>query len=85
MAMDVETEVERLTSTYNCLEDTLDTDTLVTLREPVLSIEEPHSRRLGVGTFGRLRRNRVYGVLATSNTSHTPQYVKADATEDLIA
>ena len=83
MAMNVETEGERLTSSYRSLEDTLDTDTLIALREPVLSTEEPHNRR--VGTLERLRRNKVYGVLATSNSSHTPQYVTADSTEDLIA
>lgn len=81
--VEVETEAERLTATYRSLEDTMETDTLVALREPVL--EEPQSRRLRVATLERLRRNRVYGALSASGGSLTPQYVKADAREDLIA
>lgn len=86
MAVEVETEAERLTATYRSLEDTVETDALVALREPVLqSVEEPHSRRGRGGTMERLRRNRVYGALSGSAANHTPQYVKADASEDVIA
>ena len=85
MAMEPETEAERLTATYRSLEDTMETDTLVALREPVLqSVDVPRSPELRSGTMERLRRNRVYGALAATSDA-TPQYVKADATEDLIA
>ena len=87
MAVEIETEAERLTATYRSLEDTTEADALVTLQEPVLqSVEPSHSTGLRAGTLERLRRNRakVYGALAASSDS-TPQYVKADASEDLIA
>lgn len=84
MAMEVETEEERLTATYRPLDETMETDTLVALREPVLqSVDVSQSSR---GTLERLKRNRarVYGALAATSDA-TPQYVKADAMEDLIA
>ena len=85
MAVEIETEDERLTAAYRSLEDTVETDALVALREPVLqSVDEYHSRGRRVATLERLRRNRVYGALSGSAT-HTPQYVKADAREDVIA
>ena len=87
MAVEIETEAERLTATYRSLEDTTETDTLVGLREPVLqSVDGSHSTGLRAGTLERLRRNRakVYGALA-AKSDPTPQYVKADAREDLIA
>lgn len=74
--MAIETEAERLSSTYVALEDTLDTDNLVQLREPVLESEESSVRR---------RRRKVYDVLVPSSKHSTPHYVKEDAKEDLIA
>ena len=85
MAIEVETEAERLTATYRSLEDTTETDTLVALREPVLqSVDSAGLRSLR--TMERLRRNRakVYGAL-TASSDATPQYVKSDSGEDLIA
>ena len=86
--IEVETEEERLTATYRHLEDTLETDALVALRESVLlsvDVSNSSSERRA-GTLDRLKRNRakVYGALAASSDA-TPQYVKADAQEDLIA
>ena len=83
-----ETEEDRLTATYRPLEDTLETDALVALREPVLqSVDISHSSSgLRAWTLDGLKRNRarVYGAFAATYDA-TPQYVKADATEDLIA
>lgn len=79
---DVDTEADRLSSSYNLLEDTMDTDTLVQLREPMLQpTEESHSR---TGSLHRLRHSRAYTMLA-STKHRVPQYVKEDAKEDVIA
>lgn len=80
---DIETEADRLSSAYSSLEDTMETNTLVQLREPMLqSVEESYGRR--TGTLDRLRHSRVYNVLASTKSS-MPQYVKEDASEDVIA
>lgn len=79
---DVETEADRLSSSYSLLEDTMETDRLVQLREPMLQpAEESHSR---TGSLHRLRHSRVYTMLASTKNS-VPQYVKEDAKEDVIA
>ena len=77
----IETEAERLSSAYRSLEDTVDTDTLMPLREPVMQSMEDSNH----STLGRLRRHRVYDVLVPSAERGTPKYVRADAREDLIA
>lgn len=76
-----ETEADRLSSSYNLFEDTMDTDTLVQLREPMLQpAEESHNR---TGSLHRLRHSKVYTALASTKNS-MPQYVKEDAREDVI-
>ena len=80
----IETEAEQLSSAYRSLEDTVDTDTLMPLREPVMQSMEDSNCSTG-STLGRLRRHRVYDVLVPSAKRSTPKYVRADAREDLIA
>ena len=80
--VDNETEANRLSSSYAELEDTVETDVLVPIRE--------HTPKKESNTSGSLKRRRklkrrVYDVLASSTELNTPRYVKDDTNEDPIA
>ena len=71
----MEPETDVWESPYVPMEDTLDTDQLTALREPVLE---------GSSTLRREKR-KMYDMLVQSKRMMTPHYVKENAKDDLIA
>ena len=71
----MELENDDWAASYVPIEDTLDTDQLTALREPALE---------GSSTLRRGKR-KMYDMLVQSKRMMTPNYVKEDAKDDLIA